>query len=154
MDASVRGAENFLALSKSLKAAGRASLRRELNGNMRRAGRPLIAKTRAVALSDLPSRGGLAAIVASEPQRVQVRTGEKTAGIRIVVGERRGGARGADLGLVRHPVFGRDEWTTQPVKPGWFSGTLAAEGADITRPFVEDAMKAIADKIIEGARRG
>ena len=152
-DFTVTGADDFYRLSKALKAAGRTELRKELNAELRKAGKPLIDRTRAAARSDLPSRGGLAAQVAREPQRIQVRTGARTAGVRVVVGRRRGGARGANRGVIRHPVFGnRDKWVNQRVEPGWFDKTLQRDAPDIARPAIEAAMQSIADKVVNEAR--
>ena len=159
-DFSVRGAEDFLALSKALKAAGQKELRKELNAELKKAGKPLIAVTRAAAFSQLPASGGLAAMVAKEPQRIQVRTGQATAGMRVVVGKRRGGARGANRGVIRHPVFGRSDrtrdqwaWVDQKVEPGWFDRTLEQEAPRIARPRVEAAMESIVNKVVNEARR-
>lgn len=159
-DFTVRGAEQFLALSKALKAAGRTELRKELNRELQLAGKPLIAVTREAARSMLPRSGGLADQVAREPQRIQVRTGEKTAGVRVVVGKRRGGARSANRGRVRHPVFGRStqsrsEWTwvTQQVEPGWFDRTLEREAPHIARPAVMRALESVAERVVREAGR-
>ena len=149
---SVSGAEHFYALSKALKAAGRSDLRKELNAELRKVGRPLIAKTRAAALDKLPSRGGFAAQVAKEPQRVQVRTGQDTAGMRIVVGKRRGGAQAANRGTIRHPVFGRSQFVDQQVEPGWFDQTLEKEAPPVAREAVEHALESIAEKVVREAK--
>lgn len=155
MDVQVRGAENFMRLSKALKAAGQKELRKELNKNLRDAVKPLIPLTRAAARSTLPSRGGLAAEVARAPQRAQVRTGQNTAGVRLVVGKRRGSAAGsANRGVVRHPVFGRDVWVEQKVTPGWFDDTLEQAAPDEVRKRCEAAIEAVAEKVVRDARRG
>lgn len=141
----VVGAEKFLMLSKRLKNAGELGLRNELNKAIRVAAQPLIGQTRAAARSQLPRRGGLAELVAREPQRVQVRTGAKTAGVRIVVGKRRGGAQAANNGVIRHPVFGRQVFVNQSVPAGWFDKTLNGSAATVV-PAVRAAMKAVARK--------
>lgn len=146
----LRGADDFLALSKRLKAQGRGELRKALNKALQESAKPLIPKTRAAALSRLPSRGGLAARVAREPQRVQVRTGARTAGVRLVVGKKGGGARAADRGAIRHPVFGRPVFVVQPVTPGWFSET-AQENAGAVR---EDIRKTLTEVERAVAGRG
>lgn len=150
MDFDVRGADEFARLSKALKSAGRTELRKQLNKKLRDATKPLIAETRQAA-GDLPSRGGFAALVAKEPQRVQVRTGDKTAGVRIVVGKKSGGARAADQGSIRHPVFGRPVFVTQSVKPGWFTETLR-DSAPTVRPFLEQALEDVARQVVNEAR--
>lgn len=138
-DFTVKGADDFLALSKRLKAAGEGDLRKALNKGLREAAKPLIGKTRAAARQKLPRRGGLAALVAKEPQRVQVRTGN-SAGVRVVVGKSRGAAQAADRGVVRHPVFGRDTFVEQKVDPGWFSET-AQDEAPAIRDDVADVLE-------------
>lgn len=152
MDASVSG-EDFYRLSKALKAAGRTDLRKDLNKALRAAGKPLIGKTRAAARDRLPQGGGLAAGVAKAPQRVQVRTGEKTAGVRIVVANNKSAARAANRGQVRHPVFGTDKWVTQalPRAEGWFDDTLAREAPRIAGPAIEEAIDAMVQRVIREA---
>lgn len=151
-DFEVRGAEQFLALSKALKAAGQTEMRKEMNAELRKAAKPLIQDTRSAALQTLPKRGGLAALVAREPQRVQIRTGTKTAGMRIVVGRRRGGAQATNRGQVRHPVFGNSKaYVNQQVPSGWFDDTLAGSGPKV-RPYVEAALNHVAQEIARKAR--
>jgi hypothetical protein len=149
-DFEVRGAEEFLKLSRALKQAGRTELRKELNKGLRDAAKPLVAKTRAAALGSLPQRGGLAARVAGEPQRVQVRTG-RDAGVRIVVAKRNGGAAGANRGVVRHPVFGRDVFVEQQVPSGWFDDTLNASAPEV-RPELKAALERVAQRVVDQAR--
>lgn len=152
-DFKVTGADDFLKLSKALKHAGRTELRRELTNGMKRTARPLVAKTRAEALRRLPKKGGLAKQVAKEPQRVQVRTGAKTAGVRIVVGKKRGGARGANKGTIRHPVFGnREVWVDQDVTPGWFDDPIRDSAPQVRRDL-ERAMESVAEQVVREAGR-
>ena len=151
-DFEVHGADQFLRLSKALKHAGRGELRKELNKRLREAAKPLTAETRAAALAGLPKRGGLNRAVAQAPQRVQVRTGDQTAGVRVVVASKRGtAARGSDEGVIRHPVFGdRGTFVSQQVPPGWFSGTLQAK-APTVKPAVERAIQTVIDDIVKEA---
>lgn len=150
-DFEVHGADQFLALSKALKHAGRTELRKELNKRMREGAKPLIPKARAEAMSRLPQSGGLAKQIAKEPARVQTRTG-RDPGVRVVVGKKRGGARSANRGTIRHPVFGnRDVWVDQRVKPGWFDEPMKASEAEI-RKELEKAIEDVADKIVREAR--
>lgn len=150
-DFEIRGADQFLALSKALKHAGRTELRKELNKGMRDGAKPLIPKARAEALSRLPKSGGLAAQIAREPMRVQTRTG-RDPGVRIVVGKKRGGARQANRGAIRHPVFGnRDVWVEQQVPAGWFDDPMRS-GARSVRPALEQAIENVAAKVVREAR--
>ena len=149
-DFEVTGADQFLRLSKALKHAGRTQLRKELNAGMRKAAKSLIPKTRAAALDGrLPDAGGLAQRIAKAPQRVQVRTG-KDPGVSIVAGKAGSGARAADVGFIRHPVFGRDQFVTQAVEPGWFSKTLQDAAPDVV-PDLERALADVADRVVREA---
>jgi hypothetical protein len=148
-DFEVRGAEDFLKLSKALKAAGRGDLRKALNKGIRDATKPLVKRTRA-ATDRLPSSGGLAARVRAAPQRVQTRTGSDP-GVRITAGKPGTGAYGADTGTVRHPVFGGSAFVSQAVPPGWFSETLAGS-ADEVLPEIEKAMQTVVERIVKEAR--
>jgi len=150
-DIEIRGVEDMLRLSKALKNAGRLDTRRELHKGIQKAARPLIPAARAAALTTLPQRGGLAGKVARAPMRVQVRTG-RDPGVRIVVGKDRSGARAANHGLIRHPVFGhRDRWVDQRVPADWFDGAMR-RNAPAVRPEIARAMDRVVDKIVRGAR--
>lgn len=150
-DFQVTGADDFLRVSKALKAAGQAEIRKELNKGLRDGAKPLIPKTRAAARSRLPKAGGFAEAVAKTPQRVQVRTGQKTAGVRVVVAKRRGsGAAAANKGKIRHPVFGQDVFVEQKVDAGWFDQTLEKEGPSVL-PELERVIGDMAKRI---ARKG
>ena len=147
----VRGADQFFELSKALKHAGRTELRKELNKAMRVGAKPLIPKARAEAMRRLPQRGGLAKQVSKEPARVQTRTG-KDPGVRIVVGKRNGGARQANRGVIRHPVFGnRDVWVDQQVKPGWFDDPMKASAPEIRRAL-EQGIEVVAARVVRESR--
>lgn len=147
----VKGADAFYRLSKELKRTGKTGLRKELNQELKKAAQPIIPLTRAAALRRLPQSGGLAGIVAKTPQRVQVRTGERTAGVRIVVGKSNSGARAANRGVVRHPTFGKEPWVSQPVLPGWFDDTAKAQAPPV-RKRLTVAMETVATKIVKGTR--
>jgi hypothetical protein len=150
-DFKVKGTEDFLKLSKALKAAGRTELRKELNKRLRAAAKPLIPEARAEARRTLPQAGGLADLVARAPMRVQVRTGQQ-AGVRIVVGKDRSGARAANQGLIRHPVFGnREKWVTQKVPSDWFDRPLR-DSAPRVLPELEKAIQSVLEDIVRGAR--
>lgn len=141
----VQGAEDFLRLSKALKAAGQSGLRKELNKAMRDAAKPLLPKVRAAAASTLPHRGGLAQRISKKPFRVQTRTGAQTAGVRIVgtkVDPR------IDQGRVYHPVFGRKPGVVQSVTPGYFSKTLEESGPEVRNDLTQ-ALEDFAGRLIK-----
>ena len=151
----VTGADEFLRLSKALKAAGALDLRRELHREIAKAARPLIPEVREVARKTLPQRGGLALLIGKKtPIRAQVRTGLDTAGVRLVAGKRRSAAQTAnDDGLVRHPVFGnRKVWAPTRTRKGWFHATLNARGPEAAREGARAAMESIAQKVLTQAK--
>ncbi|WP_270888629.1 hypothetical protein [Pedococcus sp. 5OH_020] len=147
----VKGSEDFYKASRALKGAG-PELRKRVNAEIRTVARPMINQARAAARAQLPHHGGLAAQVASEPMRVQIRTGADTAGVRIVVGRRRGGAQSTNRGVIRHPVYGnRNAWVTQRVQPGWFDDSMKSQ-APAVRRAIERAMEQTLAEIVRKAR--
>lgn len=152
-DLHVRGSEDFYRAARVMKAAG-PELRKAVLAELRRSAAPLAADARRAAAARLPQRGGLAAQVAKEPMRVQTRTGATTAGVRVVVGRRKGGARSTNAGYVRHPVFAdgsktRGEWTwvNQPLPgaKGWFDKTMMNGAPQIRRDLERIIAQALDD---------
>lgn len=146
---SIKGADDFLALSKRLKAAGQTELRKELHKTMRDAAKPLIPLVREAARRDLPKAGGLNERIARKPYRAQVRTGAKTAGVRIVgtkVDPR------INQGRIAHPVFGRPHSTVVqqvPEAAGYFDETLRDQGPEI-RDEMREMLAAWLDRLARG----
>lgn len=159
----VRGAEDFLRLSKALKDAGQTELRKELHNAMKRTARPLVraAKESAVADSGIPRSGGLAKKIARTGFRAQVRTGAKTAGLSVNAPGRFVTAGLLNrTGAFRHPVYGdptqtRKEWAWAPQQApaalGWFDRAMEAEGPAVRRA-VFAAMAEVAEKVVRDAR--
>ncbi len=148
-DLSIEGADALLGLSRRLRQAGQTELKREMSKALRDAGKPLIAKTREAARQELPQRGGLARHYARVPQRVQVRTGAQTAGVRIVIP--RGQRRGITDGRLRHPVFGhQDRQVVQQVSGTWWDETLEREAPGVVEREMVPALSRIAEQITEG----
>jgi hypothetical protein len=143
----VKGAEDLLALSKRLKAAGQKDLRNELHKAMRDAAKPLIPKVRAAARAKLPKAGGLNERIAKKPYRSQVRTGATTAGVRITgtkVDPR------INEGRVWHPVFGdRKPGAIQrvPSADGYFDDTLR-ESAPEVQDELRRTFSAFVDRLV------
>lgn len=137
VDVSVTGADDFLALSRRMKEAGESGLRKELHKAMTAAAKPLIPKVRAAAAANLPQRGGLARSVSRKPVRAQTRTGNQTAGVRIVAAKV---DPRLDEGRLAHPVFGRPNSTVVQQVPGavgYFSKTLENEGPQVRDTLIE-----------------
>ena len=120
----VTGAAQLANLSRSLKAAGRGELRRELLRGIRQATAPAKTAIPESARVTLPRRGGLNETVASGlkvTSRASLSGAE--ARVRIVaVDPPRHDIHSMNLGRLRHPVYGnRDNWVTQAVPPLFFT---------------------------------
>jgi hypothetical protein len=166
MPTGVHGAEQFLALSKALKAAGKTELRKELHRQMRIAAKAAMPTAEKRLQGALPS--GLKNRSAVR-QVVRVKTG-KDPGVTVAVpyGKRKRNGMSAQnarllnsQGAIRHPVWARDDktssewrWVNQRV-PGsaWFDDTYT-EAAPELRKALEAAMEAVAEHIVKEARRG
>lgn len=147
-DFQVTGADQFLALSKALKAAGEKDLRNELHAGMREAAREIMPLAREEAREILPHAGGMNELVAKAPMRVRVATG-RDYGVSIVARKLGSGARGADFGRIRHPVSGnRDKWVSQDVPASWLRGTVS-RSVHLVIPKLEDAMERVARKVVD-----
>lgn len=162
----MRGADDFLKLSRALKNAGHADLRKELHKGLREGAKPLVRVARQGAAEAFPKGGGLAAVEAKRPFRVQVLTG-RDAGVQI-------NARGKyvnlkllnEHGYIRHPVFADAKtktrrqwrWVSQniPSGLGWFDKKIRANAYRVM-PDLERVVEDMAERIVrqaKGGRRG
>jgi len=144
------GSAQLAALAVSLKATGDKTLRRELLRGLKSGADPLVKKVAEAARSQLPHGGGLNEQVAGQKVKVQVRTGARTAGVRMTTTAP--DTSQTDSGFVRHPVFGdRKKWVVQqiPAAKGWWSQTLA-DGASDVQPELTAAMERVALEIQAG----
>ena len=155
--AGVKGADDFLKLSKALKAAGQTELRKELHKAVRDAAKPLLPKVREAARRDLPKKGGLNERIAKKPYRAQARTGAQTAGVRIVgtkVDPR------INQGRVAHPVFGRKGKPKNggrntvvqqvPQAKGYFDQTLEHAGPEVQAALLALMQQWTRDLLLKG----
>lgn len=158
-DFELRGADQFLALSKALKDT-RPALRKELNKGIRDATKPLLPKAAEALAAGLPPR--LKARGRRVKQRVQVKTGNDP-GVTIAVpyGRRGAGGLGATnarllntRGQLRHPLYGnRERWytTDAPAALGWFDQTYSSQAPSVL-PGIERAVERVVEKIVREAR--
>jgi hypothetical protein len=143
------GSRELAALAARLKAAGARDLRLQLLRGLKEGAKPLIPAVQAAARDQLPKSGGLNEQVASQKVSVSVRTGARTAGVRLTTTAP--DTAQTDAGFVRHPVFGRrgkGQWRTQqiPAAVGWWSKTLANSAGEVTPELVK-VMEEVAVKI-------
>jgi hypothetical protein len=144
------GSTELAALAVRLKATGDKGLRVELLHGLKSGASPLVDKVAEAARSQLPHGGGLNEQVAGQKVKVQVRTGARTAGVRLTTSAP--DTKQTDSGIVRHPVYGnRKKWVTQkiPKAAGWWSKTLE-RGAPWVQPKLRESM----DRIAEAIQRG
>lgn len=144
------GSERLAALAVQLKIAGDVTLRRELLRGLKSAANPLVEATADAAREKLPHGGGLNEQVAGQKVKVQVRTGARTAGVRLTTTAP--DTAQTDSGIVRHPVYGnRKRWVTQkiPAATGWWSKTLADKGPEVTTELLA-AMERVEHEIQGG----
>ena len=99
------GSAQLAALAVRLKAQGDATIRPKLLQGLKAGAAPCIAAVKAAAIDKLPHNGGLNEQVAGQKITVSVRTGARTAGIRMNTSAP--DTKQTDEGGVRHPVFGR-----------------------------------------------
>jgi hypothetical protein len=122
-------------IAARLKATGNRGLRLELLRGLKAGAKPLIPDVRAAALEKLPRAGGLNEQVAGQKISVSVRTGARTASVRLTTTAP--DTAQTDQGFVRHPTWGRrgkGDWRQQPIPhaAGWWSDTLARDAPKVT----------------------
>jgi hypothetical protein len=137
-------------VSVRLKEQGAGALKLELTRALKAAAKPLIPDVQTAARDQLPRGGGLNERVANQKVTVSVRTGATNAGVRLTTKDH--DTKATNAGYVRHPVFGHmDRWKTQqiPDAAGWWSGTLAAKGPEVTPAII-----AVLDEVTAAIQRG
>lgn len=142
VDVTIEGAEKLALLAKALKQVGDRELRLELLKGLREATKPTKEKVKESFKTNLPQRGGLAALISGDAKlTTQNRMAGKNPGVRI---KARAGhdIKRMDKGRLRHPIYGsRKKWVTQAIEPGVFS-----------KPIEDDAPQ-MRDEILAGMER-
>ncbi len=163
--AAVSGAEKLELLGRHVRAVGEdRTIFKHLTKRVRPMAAPVRAALRASALATLPSRGGLASLVAREPITVSVRRGTATAGVSIREGRHRRDVRSMDYGILRHPVYAKQgqrrrdstktgekgwAWVQQSVPQGHWSNVIYGP---VTDEFEDHVLEAVDDAIAEVVR--
>lgn len=146
-DIRVVGAEQLERLSHRLKAAGDGGLRKELLSRIRASAKPLVSDVRESARQELPSRGGLADLIASS--KIGIRTKlSGTISVRLTASSPHD-LVSLNAGKLRHPVFSTGTWAQQSVPEGWFDKPPERRAPQIRRDLV-DLMGDVARKITRG----
>jgi hypothetical protein len=136
------GSAELAALAARLKAAGARDLRLQLLRGLKEGAKPLVDQARERARETFPKSGGLAEREADQKILVSVRTGARTAGVRVIA-RKLSGYQADKYGYVRHPVFnrrakdGKRVWAKDnqliPAAEGWFTD-VGAKGAPTVTP--------------------
>ena len=145
------GPEQLARISRQLREEANRGLRRELDKALREAVAPLRTALPESARETLPKRGGLAGQIAASRISVRRIPAARGGGLRLTATNPRA-LRLLNRGRVRHPVFGREPWVTQKVRPGWWDRPIEQAGPDV-QAAVKEAVGRVADRI-ERAGRG
>jgi hypothetical protein len=133
-------------LARRFREAAASGLRRELGQAVGQAMGSLARDVRASAISRLPHRGGLGALVARSTITQSSFSTAGSVGVRLTASSRHDIAA-MDRGSVHHPLFGdRRHWYQQTVPPGWFSEP-ARNTEPRARVAIENAMDTVAGEI-------
>jgi hypothetical protein len=156
-DFEVRGAEQFLRLSKALKDAGQGDIRKALHKGLRDTVNREKQDAADALAAALPS--GMAGLGKGVKQAIVVKTGADP-GVSVVVrfgkAGRGLGAKNAQAvnrkGQFRRPVYKTGAWADQPAKSsGWFDKTWM-DKAPALRNGLERVLEDVADDIVRKAR--
>jgi hypothetical protein len=141
-------------IAARLKVTGDRGLRLAMLRGLKAGAAPLIPLVHEAARKQLPKSGGLNERVAGQKVTASVRTGARTAGVRLTTRDL--DTKETDEGYVRHPVFnrrdknGRRVWAKKnqkiPAAEGWWSKTLA-ESAPVVAPALVVVMDEVAAAI-------
>lgn len=145
------GAAQMAKLGRDLKQAGNKDLRKEMLRSGRRLGPPIKVEIADSARTMLPKRNGLAALIAGAKVRTSVRLTGRGVGVKFVGRWSGHDLKGADEGLIRHPVRGNLKvWVAQKVPAGYWSRTFEGPAAKLARA---EWLKAV-DAMIRRLRAG
>jgi hypothetical protein len=142
-DFQVSGVEDFLKLSKALKAAGRSGVRKELNKGMRNAAKPIIPKIREALREEMPHSGGLGDFLAGKPISVVTRTGSDPGVFALI---KKQDPRLESQGRLPHPVFGRKPFVVQQVRSGVVGDAVEKAAPDVLQA-IEGVLQTFIDDI-------
>jgi hypothetical protein len=123
----IRGVDQLFRLSKALKAAGDRGLQRDMSAGLAQSMQTFPVAMRRAARR-LPNRGGFAGRVANTPVTV-TRTAK---GARVQVRSPYD-LNLIDKGVLFHPIFGRDDWVRQSVRPGVVSQPVKEQAPKLRR---------------------
>lgn len=149
MDVKVEGGHKLAIAAKEARKIGDGkTIIKEMRSEIRSAVPPFRVAVRRNALTTLPSSGGLNVWTSKTRIRAAIKTGFRTASIKLVGAKSSRGKkhdiRSLDRGRLRAPLFGnRRFWHQQAVRPGFFSDA----SSEAVEAFRDATIKAI-DKAV------
>jgi len=149
MDLTITGAEQFAALARKLREAGRTDLRKELYKGINRAVKPLTADVMKAPPKYLPS--GYAAELGLKV-KVRKRGGGANPGVRLVGSAFTPGGSPRELavlnrGRLRHMLFGdAGFWFDQAVKPRFWDEPLEKDAPKVRKELLR-ALRDVARRL-------
>lgn len=120
-----------------MKDTGDREMRKKMLRALREAGKPAAREVADEALRRLPSRGGLAKLIAGSKVAVRTKASSSSATVRLEHRLSGHDVKAIDQGKVRHPTYGHNPWVLQPVKSGYFSDAVEEAAPDAQRRLVE-----------------
>ncbi len=139
--------EKFAAVAAKLRSTAK-DLRPILYKTITRATSPLKKDIRRSARDKLPSRGGLAVLIARSSLTTKKSVSARGAGVRIV-GSSRHDIKRIDKGRLRRPTFGHRPWISQSVPAGYFTTPMVQGAPKVRQEIVAEVDRLSA--IIEAA---
>ncbi|HEY3006164.1 MAG TPA: hypothetical protein VGJ44_27695 [Kribbellaceae bacterium] len=139
MDLEITGGEQFAALARDLRQAGRTDLRKELYKAINRRAKPMAADVMKAPPKYLPS--GYAAVLGLKV-KVRKRSGGASPGVRLVGSAFTPGGSPRELavlnrGRLRHMLFGdAGFWFDQAVKPRFWDEPLEKDAPKVRKELL------------------
>lgn len=147
----IEGAQQIALVAKAVRSVGAdRTVVKAMIKEIKAGVKPVITSIRSHAESDLPHRGGLNTWVAKARITTSVRRSMSNAGVKIKGAKKGHDLQSIDRGRVRHKSWGHAPWSSQSVKPGFFTEGPSDEAMDALEQAVGEAADAAARKILYG----
>lgn len=149
---SARADASFQLAAKALADLGDAKLKRALLKGMREAAAPVGRDMVAGLAGRMPRRKGLAGRVQGATPVVQIRAAGSSPRVMIGLRSDEGYDLGAlDRGALRHPVYGRGPWVTQPVPAKGATEAFERDAPRVRDSIVREVTAAIQSAAAKGS---
>lgn len=155
MDFRIEGGQQLARVSKQLKDAADKELQKSMRMALREAVKPVVAdvKRQAAPVSQSVART-ISARFSYSPRSAGATI--RSDGRKMPAGKENlprlleFGSKGSGGRFIRHPVFGRDTWVTQPIRP-YFHPTIQRHRAELDRAM-QTVLEDVERQILKGTR--